>query len=164
MPDTWLTPQWLIDKIGISDLDPCGYKLDGRCVTATATYCYTLQDGHDGLSLPWFGRVFCNPPYSDVAPWMKRCRAHYETTGQDVIVLVNARTSTGYFQENVKYATGMVFVCPRIKFLNELGLVQTFNPNSSVLVAFGESAYQRIQNVDGLRVLIDRDASPVPDQ
>jgi hypothetical protein len=28
--------------------------------------------GGDGLSLPWFGHVWCNPPFSKLEPWLQR--------------------------------------------------------------------------------------------
>lgn len=29
----------------------------------------------NGLELPWFGSVWCNPPYSDIEPWVQRAYA-----------------------------------------------------------------------------------------
>jgi hypothetical protein len=61
--DTWLTPQWIIDSIGMSDLDPCGYAPNGKPFVVTAKNFYDLEHaGQDGLELPWAGSIYCNPP------------------------------------------------------------------------------------------------------
>jgi hypothetical protein len=32
----------------------------------------------NGLSLPWFGDVFCNPPWDDIEPWVQKAWAEFE--------------------------------------------------------------------------------------
>ena len=54
----WLTPPCLLDRLGEFDLDPCSPV---NRPWDTARHHYTVED--DGLRQPWFGRVFCNPPY-----------------------------------------------------------------------------------------------------
>jgi hypothetical protein len=151
---TWLTPQWLIDLIGISDLDPCAYKLNGEFVTKCATDNYTLQDNQDGLTLPWHGSVDCNPPYDQNPIWLAKCRSYHEETGNDVIVLIFNRSETRYFQEHVKHATGILLVQGRICFLNDQGQKQPTPNASSVLIAFGETAFDRIRKVPGISLQI----------
>lgn len=55
------TPRWLYDALDIEfafDLDPCPLHLAPTV---------------DGLQLDWTGRrVFCNPPYSDILPWVDK--------------------------------------------------------------------------------------------
>jgi hypothetical protein len=67
-PDTdrWLTPKALAWALGRFDLDPCT-EAGGSHILAANTY--SLDRGEDGLVLPWGGRVFCNPPYSQPLPW-----------------------------------------------------------------------------------------------
>jgi hypothetical protein len=152
--NTWLTPQWIIDLIGVSDLDPCAYKLNGEFVTKCAIDNYTLQDDQDGLKLPWHGSVYCNPPYNENPIWLKKCRTYHEETGNDVIVMLFNRSESVYFQENVQHATGMLLVKKRISFLNDQGHPQTGANAASVLIAFGEGAFERICNVPGIPVII----------
>jgi hypothetical protein len=54
----WLTPPCLLRRLGPFDLDPCSPV---NRPWDTARHHYTIED--DGLQQPWFGRVFCNPPY-----------------------------------------------------------------------------------------------------
>ena len=53
---TWLTPLEVTEDLGPFDLDPCGYP---GWNTARQLICLP----EDGLSTPWEGRVWLNPPY-----------------------------------------------------------------------------------------------------
>ncbi len=86
-PEThiWLTPQWLLRALGRFDLDPCAAPLPRPWDTADTHYTAPLDDG---LSLPWFGRVWLNPPYGDEAgAWLQRMTRHRRGTA-----LIFART------------------------------------------------------------------------
>lgn len=64
---------------------------------------YTLEE--DGLKQSWKGeRVWCNPPYSDVAAWVKKAwDAHQEEGAQIVVMLVPAnRTEQRWWQEDIE--------------------------------------------------------------
>lgn len=57
--DLWETPQDLFDKLDAEfhfNLDVCALPENAKC----AAY-YTPE--MDGLSQPWYGRCWCNPPY-----------------------------------------------------------------------------------------------------
>lgn len=61
----WGTPKDIVERarrtMGGITLDPCSsIKFD---LTVNADRYYSLDDhGEDGLALPWYGKVFCNPP------------------------------------------------------------------------------------------------------
>lgn len=69
--DTWCTPSWIAESIGVWDLDPCAN--DRSIIQAERSL--RLERGEDGLALAEEvgpgARVFINPPYSDVGPWIK---------------------------------------------------------------------------------------------
>lgn len=75
--DDQYTPRWVIDAarvvLGRIDLDPATSEAAQAVVCATRYY--TQAD--NGLAQPWAGRVWCNPPYSDPLPWVKKLIAHY---------------------------------------------------------------------------------------
>jgi phage N-6-adenine-methyltransferase len=63
------TPKWLFDflskRFGPFDLD--------AAATAENTLCgrfYTEED--NALLQPWEGKVFCNPPFRDMYPWIRK--------------------------------------------------------------------------------------------
>jgi hypothetical protein len=72
--DEWYTPRWLFDALGIRfSIDVCA-PLDRTFASVPANRYFTVED--DGLSLPWEGTVWCNPPYSKPEPWARRMIHH----------------------------------------------------------------------------------------
>jgi hypothetical protein len=72
----------------------------------------------DGLSQPWFGNVFLNPPYSKPAPWL--AKAIQETTAGTarlVVALLPVRTDTRWFHAFVKGHSQVRFIEGRIKWI-----------------------------------------------
>ena len=68
----WLTPPHILRALGEFDLDPCA-SLDRPWDTAKNHY--TVED--DGLAQPWFGRVWCNPPYGPgMDKWLNKLANH----------------------------------------------------------------------------------------
>ncbi|ARU50138.1 hypothetical protein CBR64_00145 [Cellulosimicrobium cellulans] len=71
--DERYTPRWLFDVLGeMFDLDPASPVNGGDCVPALVKY--TVVD--DGLTQPWHGFVWCNPPFSNATPWADRFMDH----------------------------------------------------------------------------------------
>jgi len=104
----WLTPPEILNALGIFDLDPCSSE---HQPWATACHHLTIRD--DGLSKPWVGRVWCNPPYGPFASkWLERCADH-----GNAIAFVFARTETAMFQDHVwPKADGLLFLRGRVQF------------------------------------------------
>lgn len=71
--DDCYTPRWVFDAMGLEfDLDVAA-PLGGPWHVPAARY-YTAED--DGLTAPWDGLVWCNPPYSKYRPWAERWARH----------------------------------------------------------------------------------------
>lgn len=84
--EIWLTPPNIIKALGEFDLDPCA-PTHRPWPTARTHYC---QPSDDGLSLPWFGRVWLNPPYgTQTGKWLSKLADH-----GNGIAIVFARTET----------------------------------------------------------------------
>ena len=56
--DEWLTPPEILRPLGAFDLDPCA-----PIMRPWDTAAKHLNVNDDGLSQPWHGRVWCNPPF-----------------------------------------------------------------------------------------------------
>jgi len=113
--DEWETPQGFFDELNGRyhfDLDVCSTKENRKCLRY-----FTKQD--DGLSRKWGGRVWCNPPYSDITSWVRK--AHEEVSSgrcEVVVMLVPARTDTRWFHDWCynKRGVEIKFVKGRLKF------------------------------------------------
>lgn len=135
--DDWWTPPHIFGALGPFDLDPCAPL--GRPDWTGCPQRFTIAD--DGLTQPWAGRVWCNPPYSDAGAWLRKLADH-----GDGIALIFARTETGWWQEHVwPRADGFLFLAGRVSFRPGGADRKGSAPTSpSVLVAFGA------RNVDAL--------------
>lgn len=93
--DLWATPQEFFDKLDGEfhfDVDVCALPDNAKC----ARY-YTPRD--DGLTQPWSGTCWCNPPYGrSVGLWVQRA-AQACAEGSTVVMLLPARTDTRWFHE-----------------------------------------------------------------
>lgn len=97
--DTWCTPTWITDAIGVFDFDPCANERSH----VRAIKSFVLERGENGLVLATDidaeHHVFINPPYSDVMPWI-RAYAHAR-----FCFLLKLDPSTKWFAELFKHTT-----------------------------------------------------------
>lgn len=151
---TWLTPPPIIRALGgvdSFDLDPCAFP-----GWPTAGVGYTLHDPGehaaayevgDGLALPWFGRVWLNPPYTsgEIADWLAKLAEHGRGTA-----LIFARTETEAFQAQVfERASGLLWLAGRLHFHHASGERAKANAGApSVLVAYGQDDLDRMAASD----------------
>ena len=139
----WYTPPWVFERLGLQyDLDPCQPEQGIPWIPTLARYC--LAD--DGLTAPWFGRVWLNPPYGKhTGDWLRKMHQH-----RNGVALVFARTDCAWFHDYVAKADAILFLRGRIKFVDGLGATGGGGAGSgSMLVAWGES------NVEALRAMSD---------
>lgn len=133
MTDTWFTPPAIIEALGgpsSFDLDPCS---PAHRPWPTAKQHYSAEQ--NGLLLPWFGRVWLNPPYSRslLGRFMARMAEH----GRG-IALVFARTDTEVFHRHIwEVAAGLLFLRGRLQFHGSDGVADHDAASPTVLVAYG---------------------------
>lgn len=129
--DEWLTPPEILAKLGKFDLDPCS-PIDRPWPTASMHY--TIID--NGLTQPWHGRVWCNPPFGrEAVKWLRRMVDH-----GNGIALIPARTETAMFYETVwGKADAVMFIRGRPHFHRVTGERAAFNSGAPIcLAAYGE--------------------------
>jgi len=139
--DEWLTPPWILKRLGSFDLDPCAPSPEKR-PWETAKVHYSEWD--DGLSMPWVGRVWLNPPYGKhTAKWLYRLYKH-----GDGIALTFARTETDMFFRTVwGKADGLLFIKGRLYFYDVNGREAKSNSGApSVLIAYGKENAEILKN------------------
>jgi len=127
----WYTPAELItlarEVMGDIDCDPATSAVANETVKAK-TY-YTAQT--DGLTKPWHGRVWMNPPYAQplIRDFCSAATAKFEQGEiSQAIVLVNNATETAWFQQLLTTSTAVCFLRGRVKFVDPQG-----NPNGAPL-------------------------------
>jgi phage N-6-adenine-methyltransferase len=140
--DEWYTPPEVPAKLGPFDLDPAA----GPMRHAKENWGH----GTDGLAKDWHGRVWLNPPYSNVNEWLDKFAAH-----GNGIALVNARPETVWFQRIVKQAHAVHWMRGRVNFIRPDGKA-THPPVGSVLVAAGQANAKALQEsgLPGVTMLV----------
>lgn len=128
--DDWETPQDLFDKLDAEfrfTLDPCATPENAKCPRY-----YTKED--DGLLMPWGGeRVFCNPPYGrGISKWMEKAFEESKKPETVVVMLVHARTDTGWWQGLVQHRAEVRFIPGRLRF----GGAQNNSPFPSAIIIY----------------------------
>ena len=122
--DEWYTPPEVLRAVrtlaydGAIDLDPC--HAPGSLVQPR--HAIDVRQGGDGRLDPWpgDGLVWCNPPYSDVGPWLERC--HAESARRPVVMLVPLRPETAVWWSHVWTANACVVIQRgRLRFVGTTG-------------------------------------------
>jgi phage N-6-adenine-methyltransferase len=102
-----------------------------------------LTEADDALSTPWGKVNWCNPPYSNIRPWVDKA-IDESTKGKTTVMLVPADTSVAWFREAFYNCTECEFISGRISFINaETGKPQSGNNKGSVVFVFDGGDEQR---------------------
>lgn len=96
--DEWYTPTWFFGPLQ----GQYGYNLD-VCATKESAKCARYFDYlADGLAQSWAGAVWwCNPPYSDITPWVERAWAMAQCSPFGTLLLP-AWTDRAWWQLHVE--------------------------------------------------------------
>ena len=83
------------------------------------TKCDRFYDvAADGLAQSWAGeRVWCNPPYSSIEPWLVKAWAEADAAGTIVMLLPANRTEQGWWQRHVEPYRDVARDIFRVEFL-----------------------------------------------
>lgn len=120
----WFTPAGWIERarlaLGEIDLDPASHAIAQQ--TVQAKRFFTIAD--DGLSRPWFGRVWLNPPYNRalLAPFVDKLVEEW-TSGriEQAILLTHNYTDTEWFHTAAHASRTICFPSGRVRFLSPAG-------------------------------------------
>ena len=138
--DLWETPQDFFDELDQEfhfDLDVCALTENAKC----ARY-YTPEQ--DGLSQPWEGVCWCNPPYGrEIGSWVRR-GFFASAGGATVVMLLPARTDTRWFHEYIYRKSEVRFVKGRLKF----GGSKNSAPFPSMVVIFRPKAAVEMEGME----------------
>lgn len=134
----WRTPPELFARLN----EEFSFTCDAAALEGSALLPNWYGPNHpdetrrDGLSVPWSGVVWCNPPYGRaVGHWIAKAARESER-GVTSVVLVMANTDTKYWHDHAWTATEIRFVRGRIKFLRADGAPANCAPKGSALLVF----------------------------
>jgi phage N-6-adenine-methyltransferase len=125
----------------VSFFAPIAEAVDGFDLDPSASETSDLADrnvtkSEDGLSIPWEGDVWLNPPYSEVGEWLEYAKQQYKHGNADrVVALVFARTSTRWWHNHATTADVRCFVKGRLKF----GGAENSAPAPSAVLVWGDA-------------------------
>lgn len=138
--DEWFTPPSIFEALGLEfDLDPCSPGI-GHWVPAKKVF--TIVD--DGLSQPWHGRVFMNPPFggrNGHVPWIRKFVEHRNGIG-----IVRAYTSSGWWHDWAPMFDAVLFPRGKTKFIRPDGTVGRSPGHGVAIVAMGRPCVEALQN------------------
>jgi hypothetical protein len=134
--DDYYTPAWVFEALGLTfDLDVCAPP--GGVAWVPASRYFTKAD--DGLSQPWEGRVWMNPPFSEAMTWVDRFVAH----GHGIALVPQAKSA--WQQRLWATADGLALPTSWFDFVGGSIFIAV------VFAAFGEECVEALHRVGHVR-------------
>jgi site-specific DNA-methyltransferase (adenine-specific) len=141
--DNWTTPSWLFRYL-YSRFD---FKLDAAATAENALCKKFYDEDSDGLASPWAkeGWTFCNPPYSNVGPWVQWAAEQWLVFGVKSVNIVPVRADQGWWHDYVVSNIGATETyLGRISFGGSKGTAWMYNIN----LIFGARPHEIIKSID----------------
>lgn len=153
--DLWRTPPEVFDTLN----KEFAFLADTACTYENKLCPVGFTEESDSLAGPWLERlknsypyaggnayVWCNPPYSNPMPWVKKA-LESQRDGLGVVMLLNQDTSVGWFKEalkgvsEIRYITGYPkekggYSSGRLDFLDETGKSAKGNNKAQFILVF----------------------------
>ena len=132
--DDYYTPPFIFQALGVEfDMDVSAPINGVPWIPAKRS----LSIIDDGLTTDWVGRVWCNPPYSNPAPWVDKLLKH----NNGIALLPMSKSS--WFNLVWERCDALLPMSPSIKFVRTDGKINwIFMP--VMLFAFGEANRQAL--------------------
>ena len=146
--DEWQTPPWLFDWL--DQRFEFGTDLAATAANALLPVFITLEDNAiatDWASLP--GPAFCNPPYSNIEPWLRKAR-EAACDGLTSVFLIPTPNGEEHYGFHVfGAASEVIFITGRLAFINTQGKPQSGNTRGSCIVIYeghslGDTRYRHV--------------------
>jgi hypothetical protein len=148
--DEWYTPPYIFRALA------CAFDLDVASPGPGVTPWIPAHRFIDKNSLAeeWQGFVWMNPPFggrNGILPWLAKFFAH-----GNGIALTPDRTSAPWWQEFAPKAELILFVSPKIKFLDAIGREGRSPAQGTCLMGVGRRALEPLHRAaaDGLGLLV----------
>jgi hypothetical protein len=154
--DEWYTPPRIFNALR------CSFDMDvaspGRALTPWIPAATFVTAG--SLSTAWLGFIWMNPPFGGrnaLVPWLDKFFAHGSG-----IALTPDRTSAPWWQQFAPKADLILFVAPKIKFIDASGQPGRSPAQGTCLMGIGKRASEPLYRAraDGLGIIM-KPHSPV---
>jgi hypothetical protein len=141
--DEWYTPPYVFDALG------CSFDLDVASPGKTKTPWIPARRFMTSKSLEseWRGFIWMNPPFGNrngIVPWLNKFYAH-----ANGIALVPDRTSAPWWQRSAQQADLILFVSPKLQFIDANGKPGKSPAQGTALFASGRRGCEAIQKANG---------------
>lgn len=116
--DLWRTPPEVFDSLNKEFV----FLADTACTHENKLCPVGFTEESDSLAEPWLERlkhsypfiggnayVWCNPPYSNITPWVEKA-IEAQRDGLGVVMLLNQDTSCGWFYKALQYASEIRYI------------------------------------------------------
>jgi len=115
------TPWWFIESL--EDYTNLKIQLDVCCATNTAKAknFLALELDLDGLETSWQKVNYCNPPYSDITPWIEKAHEESVLLSNTTLMLIPDKPEVGYTRLARQYADTVIHMPFRLGFLRPDG-------------------------------------------
>lgn len=118
--DNWATPVSVFAQLCeaakfVPILDVCASEQNSKCPNY-------FDAEMNGLKQHWDHPWFCNPPYTDIGPWVKKAITAPES---GILLLPGNRTGRSWWADLIKDQPVLVFFEGRIKFIAPHGIQES---------------------------------------
>jgi hypothetical protein len=99
-----------------------GFTLDvaAEALSHVCEDYFSPERGKNGLILPWYGHVWCNPPWSECGAWIRKAWAEWTKGGpESITMLLPVRTEQPFWQQLVEPYRDQPNSPLRVKFLEK---------------------------------------------
>ena len=146
--DEWYTPPYIFEALG------CTFDVDvaspGRHITPWIPAHEFITS--NSLSREWKGFVWMNPPFGGrnaMVPWLAKFVEH-----GNGICLTPDRSSAPWWQMFTPRMELILFVTPKIKFINALGEAGSSPAQGTCLMGIGKQAREALRGAKSLGLLM----------
>jgi phage N-6-adenine-methyltransferase len=146
--DLWQTP---LEIFGVLDIE-FWFTHDVAASRDNTLRCAYFTENNSAFDNEWGVSNWCNPPYSDIPPWVEKAIEQHKK-GRTTVMLVPADTSVKWFKRAYESCNEVRFISGRISFVNaETQKPVNGNNKGSVLFIWRGNAPRNSHTV----TLIDR--------
>ena len=109
------TPEYIFE--GICKHLGNGFHLDVASSNENKLCNWNFTEEDSAFDQKWWGRVWCNPPYNNIGPWVDKAITELDAGNCiSVTFLIPASTCTFWFERLWARASQIVFLSGRIRF------------------------------------------------